>query len=89
MYKTLKLIYVFSKVWVQYFRILLKEGIFMTIKKKGDNNWEYCVYLVQDENGKKKYKRKCGFKTKKACIEEASTFENISNKKGNKTKIII
>ena len=47
----------------------------MTIKKKGDNNWEYCVYIGQDENGKKKYKRKCGFKTKKACTEEASKFE--------------
>lgn len=59
----------------------------MTIKKKGDNNWEYCIYLGQDENGKKKYKRKCGFKTKKACTEEASKFENekIKNKEYSKT----
>lgn len=59
----------------------------MTIKKKGDNNWEYCVYLGQDENGKKKYKRKSGFKTRKACIEEASTFtnKNSRNKNNNKT----
>ena len=57
----------------------------MVIKKKGERNWEYCVYIGQDENGKKKYKRKCGFTTKKACVEEASTFENISSKKGNKT----
>lgn len=57
----------------------------MTIKKKGDNNWEYCVYLGQDENGKKKYKRKCGFKTKKSCIEEASNFENKKLVKNIKT----
>ncbi len=59
----------------------------MTIKKKADNNWEYCVYIGQDENGKKKYKRKCGFKTRKACIEEASTFEaeKIKNKEYGKT----
>lgn len=48
----------------------------MVIKKKSEGNWEYCIYLGQDENGKKKYKRKCGFKTRKACIEEASKFEN-------------
>ena len=58
----------------------------MTIKKKGDGNWEYCVYLGQDENGKKKYKRKCGFKTRKACIEEASKFENEKTKNKNNTK---
>lgn len=59
----------------------------MVIKKKGEKNWEYCVYIGQDENGKKKYKRKCGFKTKKACIEEASTFEDekIRNKEYGKT----
>ncbi len=58
----------------------------MVIKKKGDKNWEYCVYIGQDENGKKKYKRKCGFKTKKACIEEASAFENEKTKNKNDTK---
>lgn len=52
----------------------------MVIKKKSDRNWEYCVYLGQDENGKKKYKRKCGFKTKKECVLEASIFENKDNK---------
>lgn len=48
----------------------------MVIKKKGSNNWEYCVYIGQDDTGKKKYKRKCGFKTKKSCVEEACMFEN-------------
>lgn len=59
----------------------------MVIKKKCDNNWEYCVYLGQDENGKKKYKRKSGFKTKKACIKEASMFEEQKsiNKNNSKT----
>lgn len=46
----------------------------MVIKKKNEGNWEYCIYLGQDENGKKKYKRKSGFKTRKACIEEASNL---------------
>lgn len=50
----------------------------MVIKKKGDKNWEYCVYIGKDENGKKKYKRKCGFKTKKACIEEAATYKKVT-----------
>ncbi len=61
----------------------------MVIKKKGDKNWEYCVYTGQDENGKKKYKRKSGFKTKKACIEEASSFKNkkFKNKENIKTFI--
>lgn len=48
----------------------------MVIKKKNKGNWEYCIYLGQDENGKKKYKRKSGFKTRKACIKEASTFNS-------------
>ena len=47
----------------------------MVIKKKCDNNWEYCIYIGKDENGKKKYKRKCGFKTKKECLEEANKIE--------------
>lgn len=53
----------------------------MVIKKKNEGNWEYCVYLGQDENGKKKYKRKCGFKTRKACVQEASIY--IKNKSNN------
>ena len=58
----------------------------MVIKKKCDNNWEYCVYLGQDDNGKKKYKRKSGFKTKKACIKEASSFEEQKSISKNNTK---
>lgn len=59
----------------------------MVIKKKSDNNWEYCIYLGLNTTGKKKYKRKCGFKTRKACIEESSTFKNnkISTKNNLKT----
>lgn len=51
----------------------------MVVKKKADKNWEYCIYLGQDENGKKKYKRKCGFKTRKECIREANIFKNNNN----------
>ena len=50
----------------------------MTILKKDDKNWEYCVCVGKDINGKKKYKRKNGFKTKKECMEAAKA---ISNKK--------
>ena len=57
----------------------------MVIKKKSEKNWEYCVYIGQDENGKKKYKRKCGFKTKKACIEEAAILANPKTKNNKKT----
>lgn len=59
----------------------------MVIKKKGERNWEYCVYIGQDEHGKKKYKRKCGFTTKKACVKEASKFEEqkLINKNNIKT----
>lgn len=60
---------------VQYISKLFKGIYIMVIKKKNEGNWEYCIYLGQDESGKKKYKRKCGFKTKKACIKEALTYE--------------
>ncbi|MBP2032787.1 hypothetical protein J2Z42_001461 [Clostridium algifaecis] len=35
-----------------------------TIRKNG-STWSYLVYIGEDQNGKKKYKRKRGFKTKK------------------------
>ena len=75
MYKGLKLSYIFSQSMGTIFSILF-GGYVYGYKKKCDNNWEYCVYLGQDENGKKKYKRKSGFKTKKACIKEASHLKN-------------
>lgn len=56
----------------------------MVVKKKADKNWEYCVYIGKDNNGKKKYKRKCGFKTRKECIEEAKTFVKIDIKKSSR-----
>ncbi|WP_315117904.1 site-specific integrase [uncultured Clostridium sp.] len=46
-----------------------------TVKKEGPS-WGYLVYVGTDENGKKKYKRKRGFKTKKEC--EAALAELIS-----------
>ncbi len=61
----------------------------MAIKKKGNKNWEYCVYIGLDEHGNKKYKRKSGFATKKECILASEliggsslngkTFANIGN----------
>lgn len=46
-----------------------------TIRKEG-SSWGYLVYVGTDENGKKKYKRKRGFKTKKEC--EAALAETIT-----------
>ncbi len=43
----------------------------MTILKKDNKNWEYCICTGKDKYGNKKYKRKQGFKTKKECIEAA------------------
>lgn len=37
-----------------------------TVRKEG-SSWCYLVYVGTDENGKKKYKRKRGFRTKKEC----------------------
>lgn len=50
----------------------------MVIKQK-PTGWEYCVYLGLDEQGKKKYKRKSGFKTKKACEKAAIEVQNNDN----------
>lgn len=56
-----------------------------SIKKDG-STWNYLVYIGVDENGKKKYKRKRGFKTKKECeialaklITELEKGTNIEN----------
>lgn len=57
------------------------------VKKKSDRNWEYCVYIGQDEYGKKKYKRKSGFKTKKDCLKAAARVE--CNKKLNNDTLTI
>ncbi|WP_129596669.1 tyrosine-type recombinase/integrase [Anaerophilus nitritogenes] len=38
-----------------------------SIKKEKNGTYTYCVYVRTDENGKKKYKRKRGFRTKKEC----------------------
>lgn len=46
-----------------------------TVRKDG-STWGYLVYVGTDENGKKKYKRKRGFKTKKEC--EAALAELIT-----------
>lgn len=46
-----------------------------TVRKEG-SSWGYLVYVGTDENGKKKYKRKRGFKTKKEC--EAALAELIT-----------
>jgi integrase len=46
-----------------------------TIRKEG-STWGYLVYTGTDEDGKKKYKRKRGFKTKKEC--EAALAEYIT-----------
>lgn len=51
------------------------------VKKKTENNWEYCVYIGQDSAGKKKYKRKSGFKTKKDCLLAAAKIKNSNNTK--------
>ena len=51
----------------------------MVIKQKNNGKWEYCVYLGLDERGKKKYKRKSGFTTKKACTKEAKEVQNNEN----------
>lgn len=37
-----------------------------SVKKEG-SSWTYLVYIGTDQNGKKKYKRKRGFRTKKEC----------------------
>lgn len=55
----------------------------MVIKQKNNGKWEYCVYLGLDERGKKKYKRKSGFTTKKACIKEANKIQNGENIKSS------
>lgn len=46
-----------------------------TVRKEG-SSWSYLVYVGTDEDNKKKYKRKRGFKTKKEC--EASLAELIT-----------
>lgn len=46
-----------------------------TVRKKG-STWNYLVYIGTDEKGKRKYKRKRGFKTKKEC--EAALAELIT-----------
>lgn len=46
-----------------------------TVRKEG-STWSYLVYIGTDENSKKKYKRKRGFKTKKEC--EAALAELIT-----------
>ncbi|MCY6958828.1 tyrosine-type recombinase/integrase [Clostridium brassicae] len=46
-----------------------------TVRKEG-STWSYFVYVGIDENNKKKYKRKRGFKTKKEC--EAALAETIT-----------
>lgn len=46
-----------------------------TIRKDG-STWGYLVYMGTDEKGKKKYKRKRGFKTKKEC--EAALAETVT-----------
>lgn len=48
----------------------------MVIKQKNNGKWEYCIYLGLDEMGKKKYKRKSGFLTKKDCLREANKIKN-------------
>lgn len=55
----------------------VKEAVKLTgtIRKEG-STWGYLVYTGIDENGKKKYKRKRGFKTKKEC--EAALAEMIT-----------
>lgn len=58
----------------------------MVIKKKGYKNWEYCLYLGQDKNGKKKYKRKCGFATKSECLKECLSLNDKFGVKNIKRK---
>ncbi len=61
------------------------KEVVMVIKQKNNGKWEYCVYLGLDERGKKKYKRKSGFVTKKACVREATKIQNGENIRSYKT----